>query len=74
MFDILNIVVLQFGKDGAMQMEKHGEAAFLGYFVLLLLLVVTSMTSNIDIVNLVYLVVVLSCFLKFILIVNKDKK
>ena len=34
MFDILNIVVLQFGKDGAMQMEKHGEAAFLGYLLL----------------------------------------
>lgn len=57
-----------------MQMEKHGEAAFVIYFVLLLLLVVTGMCTNIDIVNLVYLVVVLSCSLKFILIVNKDKK
>lgn len=57
-----------------MQMEKRGEAAFLGYFVLLLSLVFTSMKLEMNIVNLVYLVVVLSCSLKFILIVNKDKK
>ena len=57
-----------------MHMEKREETAFLGYFILLLLLVVTSMLSNIDIVNLGYLVVVLSCVLKFILIVNKNKK
>ena len=55
-------------------MEKHGEAAILMYFGLLFLLVIVSMNINIDIVNLVYLVVVLSCSLKFILIVNKDKK
>lgn len=57
-----------------MQIEKHKEAAFLGYFVLLLLLVISSIKINITIVNMVYLVVVLSCSLKFILIVNKDKK
>ena len=57
-----------------MHMEKRMETAFLGYFILLLLLVVTSMLSNIDIVNLGYLVVVLCCVLKFILIVNKNKK
>ena len=73
LFDIFGIVVLQFGKDGAMQMEKHREAAFLIYFILLAILVVSSMLSNIDLVNIIYLVVVLSCFLKFILIVNKDK-
>lgn len=55
-------------------MEKHWEAAFLLYFVLLLTVVLTSICSNVNIVNLVYLVVVLSCSLKFILIVNKDKK
>lgn len=74
MFDILIIVVLQSERMDAMQMEKHEEAAFLGYFILLLLLVVTSMTSNIGLINVVYLVVVLSCFFKFILIVNKNKK
>ena len=57
-----------------MQIEKHKEAAFLGYFVLLLLLVISSIKINITIVNMVYLVVVLSCSLKIILIVNKDKK
>ena len=57
-----------------MQMEKRGEAAFLGYFILLLSLVITSMKLEINIVNVVYLVVVLSCVLKFILIVSKNKK
>ena len=57
-----------------MQMEKRQEAAFVIYFVLLLLLVITSMHTEINIVNIVYLVVVLCCSLKFILIVNKDKK
>jgi len=57
-----------------MQMEKHREAAFLGYFVLLLLLVFASMVISMNIINMVYLVVVLSCSLKFILIVNKEKK
>ena len=57
-----------------MQMEKRVEAAFLGYFILLLLLVFTSLKMDINMVNMIYLVVVLSCSLKFILIVNKDRK
>ena len=57
-----------------MRMEKRQETAFLVYFVLLSLLVLASIRTNIDIVNLIYLVVVFSCTLKFILIVNKDKK
>ena len=57
-----------------MQMEKHKESAFVLYFILLLLLVVTSIKTNMNVINLVYLVVVLSCSLKFILIVNKDRK
>ena len=57
-----------------MQMEKHRETAFVLYFILLLLLVVTSMKINMNIVNMIYLVVVLSCSLKFILIVNKDRR
>ena len=57
-----------------MQMEKHREAAFMLYFVLLLLLVIVGMKTEINIVNLVYLVVVLSCSLKFILIVNKNRR
>ena len=57
-----------------MQMEKHRESAFVLYFVLLLLLVFTSIETDMNVINLVYLVVVLSCSLKFILIVNKDRK
>ena len=55
-------------------MEKRQEAAFDIYFVLLLLLVITSMNTDMNIVNIVYLVVVLCCSLKFVLIVNKSKK
>jgi len=55
-------------------MEKRQETAFLVYFGLLLYLVITSMLVGFDIVDLVYLVVVLCCSLKFILIVNKDRK
>ena len=54
-------------------MDKHREAAFLIYFILLFMLVLSSMLSDIDIVNIIYLVVVLSSCLKFILIVNKNK-
>ena len=57
-----------------MQMEKHRETAFVLYFILLLVLVVTSMKMDMNIVNMIYLVVVLSCSLKFILIVNKGRK
>lgn len=57
-----------------MHMEKRMEAAFLGYFAVLLSVVITSMISSVDIVSIVYLVVVLSCVLKFILIVNENKK
>ena len=55
-------------------MEKRKESAFVLYFILLLLLVVTSMNMDMNIINMIYLVVVLSCSLKFILIVNKNRK
>jgi hypothetical protein len=61
-------------KDGTIQMEKHGVAAFLLYFLLLLMLVLMGIRVNISLLNIVYLVVVLSCSLKFILIINHDKK
>lgn len=74
LFDILIIVVLQFERMEAIQMEKRGEAAFIVYFIILLLLVGTGIRTNVNLLNLIYLVVVLCCSLKFILIVNKDKK
>ena len=58
----------------AIQMEKHKESAFVLYFSMLFILVVTSMNKCMNVVNMVYLVVVLSCSLKFILIVNKNKE
>ena len=74
LFDIFGIVVLQFERMEAMQKGIHVETAFLLYFVLLFLLVITAMFSDANIINLIYLVVVLCCSLKFILIVNKSKK
>ena len=73
LFGIFFYVVLQFGKDGAMHMLKHGETAFLIYFIMLLILIVNSMLSEVDIINMIYLLVVLSSCLKFILIVNKNE-
>jgi hypothetical protein len=61
-------------KGWAIQMEKRQVSAFLGYFMMLLLVVITDMKIDMNIINLGYLVVVLSCFLKFILIVNFDKR
>ena len=55
-------------------MEKRQASAFLGYFMMLLLVVINDMKIDMNIINLGYLVVVLSCFLKFILIVNFDKR
>jgi len=57
-----------------MHMEKREEAAFLTYFGILLLLVINNVLIKADIVNIGYLVVVLSCVLKFFLIANKNKK
>ena len=61
-------------KGWAIQMEKRQASDFLGYFMLLLLVVINGMKIDMNIINLGYLVVVLSCFLKFILIVNYDKR
>ena len=55
-------------------MERRIETAYFSYFSILLLLVITSIISDIDVVSIGYLVVVLSCVIKFILIMNKNKK
>lgn len=55
-------------------MEKHREAAFMIYFVLLFLLVINNgISSHGNLIDFVYLVVVVCCSLKYILIVNKDR-
>ncbi len=55
-------------------MEKRERTAFLGYFAVLFLMVISNLTVNFDVVGMVYLVVILFCALRFILIVNKYKK
>lgn len=52
-------------------MEKHKETAVLGYFFILSMLGLCNL--DIDIIDLVYVVVVLCCSLKFLLIVNKSR-
>lgn len=56
-----------------MHMEKRGEAAFLTYAVILLLFVINNLIKKIDIISIGYLIVVLSCVIKFFLIVKKEK-
>ena len=55
-------------------MEKRQASAVLGYFMILLLVVITGMKIDMNIINIGYLVVVIRCFFKFILIVNFDKR
>ena len=57
-----------------MHIEKHEGTAVLTYFIILLILVISNLISKVDIISLIYLVVLLSCMIKFILIVNKNKK
>jgi len=56
-----------------MHMEKREEAAFLTYFAVLLIFVIDSIITKLNIVSVGYLIVVLSCVLKFFLIVKKEK-
>ena len=57
-----------------MHIEKHEGTAILTYFLILLVLVIGKLISKVDIISLVYLVVLLSCIIKFILIFNENKK
>ena len=61
-------------KGWAIQMEKHQTSAFLGYFMGLLFVVLSGIQIDMNIINLGYLVVILCCVLKLILIVNYDKR
>lgn len=75
MFGIVVIVVLQFfERMVAIQMDKHKKLAVFIYFILLSFLVIDNNSLEMKIINLGYLIVVLSCSLKFILIVNENKK
>lgn len=57
-----------------MHIEKREGTAVLTYFIILLILVISNLISKVDIISLLYLVVLLSCMIKFILIVYKSKK
>ena len=55
-------------------MEKHRLLAFNIYFIFLFMLVISGIKLHFDIINIVYLIVVLCCSLKFFLIVNVNKR
>ena len=57
-----------------MHIEKHEGTAVLTYFIVLLILVISNLISKVDILSLIYLIVLLSCMVKFILIVYKNEK
>lgn len=57
-----------------MHIIKREEVVFLSYFAILLLIVVNIMMTNVTIISVAYLVVILISVLKFVFIVNYDKK
>ena len=56
-----------------MHMEKRGEAAFLTYCAVLVILAISHMISKANILTLGYLVVVLVCAFRFFLIMKKQR-
>ena len=57
-----------------MQDEKQLNNAFLGYLIILVILVGYNLFDIASIVDIIYLVVVVSCFVKYLLIVNEKRK
>lgn len=57
-----------------MHIIKREEVVFLSYFAILLLFVINIMMTNVTIISIAYLVVILISVLKFVFIVNYDKK
>lgn len=54
--------------------KKHAERAILIYFGILLLTVVSHLLKSKSVIDIVYLVVVVSCVLKFFIIVRDNKE
>lgn len=54
--------------------KKHAERAILIYFAILLLTVVSHLLKSKSVIDIVYLVVVVSCVLKFFIIVRDNKE
>ena len=54
--------------------KKHAERAILIYFGVLLLMVISHLIRSKFVIDLVYLVVVVSCVLKFFIIVRDNKE
>ncbi|MDO4394450.1 MAG: hypothetical protein Q4C23_00520 [Mycoplasmatota bacterium] len=54
--------------------KKHAERAILIYFGVLLLMVISHLIRSKSVIDLVYLVVVVSCVLKFFIIVRDNKE
>ena len=57
-----------------MQDEKQLNNAFLGYLFILVILVGYNLFDIVSIVDIIYLVVVVSCFIKYLLIVKEKRK
>ena len=57
-----------------MQIKKNRELTFLGYFGLLLILGISGMKIDINVINIIYLIVIISCSLKFFLLIQNVEK
>ena len=57
-----------------MQSEKHFNVAVLGYISLLLIVVIGNIKRGGNILDIIYIVVLVSCVLKFLMVVRNSRK
>ena len=57
-----------------MQSDRHLNLAVLIYLLILIMVVIVKMVDSINMLDVVYFVALLSCILKFFMIVREDRK
>lgn len=57
-----------------MQSEKHLDTAVLGYLLLLIILVVSNMIKNINMIDVIYFITLVCCVLKYFLVFLDNRK
>ena len=57
-----------------MQSDRRLNSAVLIYLLVLIMVVIKKMIDSINMLDVVYLVALLSCILKFLIVVREDRK
>ncbi len=57
-----------------MQDKEHNNIAVLIYMLLLVVLVISNMLKEVDILDIIYLVALICCILKYFMIMHEDRK